>query len=78
MMTGEDGSMIKLRILAGMFALASVFGFAGAVTAGGSNSHLAVTATIIDFDVGGGASCADEQEDGQCDGSEAFITKNGS
>lgn len=71
-----------LRTLTGMITLASAVGFVGAAAAdppaGGFNPQFAVTASIIDFDVYNGATCADGEDDGQCEGSVAFITKAGS
>ena len=74
--------MKKLRVLRGVIALAGAFGFAGAAMsdspAGGFNSQFAVTAPIIDFiDDSGSATCKDRDDDGQCDGGVAFITKSG-
>ena len=74
--------MKNIRILTGAIALASAFGFAGASLAAppesGVNSEFAVSAPIIDVDGNNvGAKCGDGDDDNQCGGSEAFITKGG-
>ena len=65
-----------------MIALASVFGFTSAAMAdppgSGANSEFAGSAPIIDVDGNTvGAKCGDGDDDNQCGGSEAFITKGG-